>query len=146
MRNKSASSSQYLTTFSGIIFFFFLGHSALAQKMSDIELLLGHKMLNQEEPALPTDSVKAHIGGDVYIYDTIKGVKTVNDSLRVLYVGGVYPNHKISVIVKGKKVNKELGIFQDGDVSHFSGVAIMYEGKPAIVITQFVQLGTRIQI
>lgn len=101
--------------------------------------------MNQEERPLPTKEVIHHIGGEVYIFDTIVGAKVISDTLKLLYIGGKYPNHILTVLVKGKKVNHELSNMIAGK-SHFSGKVFMYEGKPAITVTNYVQLGTQIKL
>lgn len=113
-----------------------------AQQTSAVQSILNKV---QEEPALPTKEVINHIGGDVYIKDTIADCKIISKSLRLLYIGNRCPNHIITVIIKGEKVNKELHSWTKG-VSNFAGKAIMYKGKPAIIITNALQAMTRVQI
>ncbi len=107
---------------------------------------LDHKTLNPEEHHLPTAEVTKHIGKDVYIYDVVWGHKAVNDTLTVLYVGGVYPHHQVTVLLKGKQVLKEFNLVREGMPMHFGGIVTTYEGKPAITIINSVHLGTRIQL
>jgi len=102
-----------------------------------------HNRLNQEEPALPTKDVIHHINEDVYIYDVISGYKIINDTLKVLYVGGKYPMQKVTVFVKGKEPNGHVD-FKKGEKWHFSGKVFLYKRKPAITLTNSDQLATRI--
>lgn len=117
---------------------------AFAQQTNPVEQML-NKMANQKEPCLPVKEVINHIGSDVYTCDTIAGYKIINSSLKLLYIGGNYPNQIITVIIKGKQVNKDLKFWNSG-MGHFYGKAIVYKGKPAIVITDALQTGTQIQI
>ena len=122
-----------------------ISFNAPAQTKKEIEKLLGHRIMNQDEPAMPTTDVKNHIGEDVYIYDKITGYKVVNDTLKLLYVGKKYPKHLMTILVKGKKLKNEVK-FKVGDKWHFSGNAFIYKGKPAITLISSDQLATRIQI
>jgi hypothetical protein len=121
----------------------FISLKSFAQTTKVDSLL--HSMRNQEEPALPTKEVINHIGTDVYIYDEIADYKLVNDTLKLLYIGEKSPNHFLTILIKGKKINKEID-FKKGEKYHFGGKAIIYKGKPAIIITNSAQLGTQIQI
>ncbi|MDN3579869.1 hypothetical protein [Mucilaginibacter flavus] len=126
------------------LFFFLMlfATKSMAQQTQADQLLL---RMNPEEPALTSKEIINHIGDDVYIKDTIAGYKIINKSLKLLYIGDRYPNHVMIVILKGEKVNRELSLWKEG-IGHFSGKAVMYNGKPAIIITNSVQVATRIQI
>lgn len=117
---------------------------AFAQQTNSIEQMLS-TMANQKEPCLPVKEVINHIGSDVYTCDTIAGYKIINSSLKLLYIGGNYPNQIITVIIKGKQANKDLKLWNSG-MGHFYGKAFMYKGRPAIVIIDALQTGTQIQI
>ncbi len=110
-----------------------------------IQVIL-QKMANPEDPGLPIKDVINHIGSDVYIRDTIRGYKIVNHSLRLLFIGGKYPNQVLTIIIKGRKLNKEIPLWFKSGIGHFSGKAILYEGKPAIIITSNMQLSTVVMI
>jgi hypothetical protein len=105
-----------------------------------------HNMANQEDPGMPLNLVINHIGSEVYVRDTISGYKTVNDSLTLLYIGGKYPNQVLTILIKGKKLNRQTASWWKNSIGHFSGLAVLYEGKPAIIITSQWQLGTVIMI
>lgn len=111
-----------------------------------LDSLLDYKMMNPEEPHLPTSEVTKHIGKDVYIYDIVWGHKIINDTLTLLYVGGLYPHHQLTVLLQGKQVLKDLQLVREGVPMHFGGIVTKHDGKPAIIITNSVQFSTRIQI
>ncbi len=115
--------------------------AASAQELSDI--LRKSNLI--EDPGLPIKEVAKHIGSNVYIRDTISGYKEINDTLKLLYVGGKYPKQTITIIFKGKRIDV-MGFYLNNTIGHFSGNVIIYEGKPAIVITSPEQLSTAIQI
>lgn len=129
-----------------ILFVSLLTFKAAAQTHVRTDSLLGLRMMNAEEPHLPSTEVKNHIGKAVYIYDVVSGSKTVNDTLRLLYVGGKYPNHQLTVQIKGQKVNQESATIKVGDYMHFSGTVVTYQDKPSIVITRSVYFGEQIQL
>lgn len=111
-----------------------------------LDSLLDLKMANPEEPHLTTSEVTNYIGKDVYIYDIVWKHKVVNDTLTVLYIGGFYPHHQVTVLLQGKQVVKDLQLVREGIRMHFGGIVTTYEGKPAITIINSVQFGIRIQI
>jgi hypothetical protein len=118
-----------------------------AQKTANIDSLLKSQYkMNPEDPGLPISEVARHLGSSVYIRDTISDIKIISDSLTLLYIGGKYPNHVLTIIIKGKKLNKQTSSWWKNGIGHFSGLAILYEGKPAITIYSQWQLGTVIQI
>jgi hypothetical protein len=104
------------------------------------------KKANLEEPGMPIKDVISHIGSDVYVRDTISEHRIVNDSTKLLYLGGKYPKQVLTIIIKGKKLNKQLASWFKEEIGHFSGKAILYESKPAIIITSEDQLKIKIQI
>lgn len=123
-----------------------LTNKTVAQQHVRTDSLLGFKMLNPEELHIPTDDLKKYIGKGGYIYDNIWGVKVINDTLKVLYVGGRYPYHKVSILIQGHKTIQQLSHLYDGVASHFSGKVVMYEGKPAIIITRDTQILEQIML
>ena len=122
------------------------GLKVSAQQKS-VEALLRGKM-NQEEPGLSAKEVINHLNANIYIVDTIYKHQIVNKKLMYLYVGGSYANPELIVIVKGN--NKELKVRARKDwttgLIHLSGKAILYNGKPAVVVTSGYQFGMQIQI
>jgi hypothetical protein len=101
--------------------------------------------LNPDAPGMLAKDVAKHIGTEVYVRDTIFSHNVINPSCTLLYLGNQYPNHQLIVIIKGKKLNKQLSLVMQG-IGHFSGKAILYKGKPAIVIRNTNQASIRILI
>ncbi|AMR34239.1 hypothetical protein A0256_23695 [Mucilaginibacter sp. PAMC 26640] len=130
-----------------LVFIALLTCKASAQQTHPpLDSILGLKMANPEEPHLPTSEVSTHMGKDVYIYDIVWGHKALNDTLSILYIGGLFPKHHIIVMLQGKQVVKHLQLVREGLPMHFGGIVTTYEGKPAIIITNSFQFCTRIQI
>jgi len=117
-----------------------------AQSHPSTDSLLGIKIMNGEEPHIPTIELKKYIGKNVYIYDNIWGVELINDTLKMLYVGGRYPHHTISILIQGRKTIQQLNHLYDGVASHFSGEVVMYKSKPAIIITRESQILEQIML
>ena len=117
----------------------------LAQQRPFGELLKSR--MNREEPGLPAKEAINHLNSDVYIVDTIYKYKIFSKSLMYLYVGGNYSNPALTIIVKG--TDKELKMKRkdwSAGVIHVTGKAILYTGKPAIIVTSGYQFGVQIQI
>jgi|GEM_PF-608279 hypothetical protein len=124
-------------------FVILLAYKVSAQANVDSVL---RKMAIPQDPGLPIKDVINHIGSEVYIRDTIYGYKIVNHSLRLLFIGGKYPNQVLTIIIKGRKLNKEIPLWFKNGIGHFSGKALLYEGRPAIIITSNRQLSTTVMI
>lgn len=124
-------------------FVILLAYKVSAQANVDSVL---RKMAIPEDPGLPIKDVINHIGSEVYIRDRIYGYKIVNHSFRLLFIGGKYPNQVLTIIIKGRKLNKEIPLWFKNGIGHFSGKALLYEGRPAIIITSNRQLSTAVMI
>ena len=97
-------------------------------------------------PGLPLIEAVKHLGENVYIRYAIAEKKLINDSLTILYLGGNYPDHTLSIIIKGKELNTlTASWWNKHKIGHFHGIVILYEGKPAIIITSHWQLGTAVE-
>lgn len=120
-----------------------LSFSTYSQTRSGEQLLKG---LNPEEmPSISTREAVRQKDSTVYIRDTISGYKEINTSLTFLYIGGNYPNQILTVIIKGKETNKKLQLIRSG-IGHFTGKIVSYKGKPAIIVIDTYQWGTRVMI
>jgi hypothetical protein len=99
---------------------------------------------NAEEPSLLAKDAIKLVGKDVYVCDMIDSYKAINDSLKLLYIGKS-SDSKLTVVLQGHGVH-----FNPSDYTlskiHITGKVILYNGKPAIVVTDDHQLGTRIEI
>lgn len=117
-----------------------------AQSSRRIDTVLNIKM-NPEDPGLPLKEVGKHLGENVYVRNFVVGRKIINDSVTILYLGGKYPNHILSIFIKGKQLNEQTARWWNQlEMGHFHGIVILYKGKPAIVITSQWQLSTAIEI
>lgn len=92
-------------------------------------------MINRERDTLSLSRLKDNIGKDVYLKGLITARKSLNDSVTYLYVGGVYPNHQLTVIIKGKKVNQDLVGLIPLNESIFSGNLFWVDDKPTLTVT-----------
>jgi hypothetical protein len=100
---------------------------------------------NAEEPSiLAKDAIKL-VGKDVYVYDVVDSYQIVSDSLSIAYIGKRPTSQLLVVIFKGigKKLNLTQWLYSK---LHVSGKVILYDGKPAIIVTDATQLAIQIQI
>lgn len=117
---------------------------ASCQKV-DVQSALSKSAFIEEPPSFPSQEIINHIGSEVYIIDTIAGYKVINKRLKLLYLGYNYPHQLVTVVISGRKTNRILELCKAG-MGYFSGKAVMYEGKPAIIITDPYQVTRRIQL
>jgi hypothetical protein len=133
---------KYLLIISFIAFFAF---KASAQSKQEVETLLGRKIMNRKEPALSAKDARKLVGFEVYISDTIYSYKVINDTLVVLYIGTRTQKDALAILIEGSNIISDPSKWIDSNM-HVSGKVILYKRKPAIVVTDNLQLGTRIQI
>jgi len=100
---------------------------------------------NAEEPLSTAKEAMKLIGKEVYIADTVYGWSTINNSLKVLYLGNKKPKQALAILLKGNeiKINPKECI---GSKMYVSGNVILYKNRPTIIVTDTYQLGMRIQI
>jgi len=67
--------------------------------------------------------------------DTIYSLKIVSDTLTLLNMGGVYPNQKYTIAVKGNKINLNWAGLK-GKPLCATGVFILYKGRPEIEVAE----------
>jgi hypothetical protein len=128
-----------------LVSFVILFANCVSAQQANIDSVL-KKKANPEDPGLPIKDVINHIGSEVYIRDTISGYKIINHSLKLLFIGGKFPNQILTIVIKGRKLNKEIPLWFKNGIGHFSGKAVFYEGKPAIIVTSNMQLSTVVMI
>ncbi|WP_345948077.1 hypothetical protein ABDD95_14580 [Mucilaginibacter sp. PAMB04274] len=128
-----------------IAFVALLTCKASAQTKEEVEKLLGHKLMNQDEPGLSAVEASKLVGSDVYVNDTIYSYKVINDRLVVLYIGTRTQKDALAILIKGRNIISDPRTWIDSKM-HVSGKVTLYKRKPAIVVTNSLQLGTRIQI
>lgn len=93
---------------------------------------------------IPIADVAKHIGDSVTIQDKVYGVKTFDNGMTLLNIGGKYPNHLLTVMIPAK-VKATIGFDLD---QHFKNVVpvsitgklIDYKGKPEIILNNYSQL------
>ena len=118
---------------------------ASAQTKQEVEKLLGHKLMNQDEPGLSAVEASRLVGSDVYVSDTVYSYRVINDALIVLYIGTRTQKEALAILIKGSNIISDPRTWIDSKM-HVSGKVILYKRKPAIVVIDSLQLGTRIQI
>jgi hypothetical protein len=76
-----------------------------------------------------------NLGKNGTLCDTIYSLRVVSDTLTLLNFGGVYPNQKYTVAVKGNKINLDWSTMK-GKPLCVTGVFILYKGRPEIEVTE----------
>ena len=74
-----------------------------------------------------------HIGKNGTLCDTIYSLNIISDTLTLLRMGGVYPNQKYTIAIKGNRVNLDWTIMK-GKKLCVTGVFEMYKGTPGIEV------------
>lgn len=76
-----------------------------------------------------------NLGKTGTLCDTIYSLRIVSDTLTLLNMGGVYPNQKYTVAIKGNKVSLDWTNLK-GKPLCVTGVFMLYKERPEIEITQ----------
>jgi hypothetical protein len=74
--------------------------------------------------------------------DTVYSLHIFSDTLTLLNMGGVYPNQKYTVAVKGNKINMDWATIK-GKPLCVTGVFILYKERPEIVVTEPDQINAK---
>src|SRR6201996_6268599 len=102
--------------FSALLFAIFIGRAAAQEHFTEADF---HNKL----------------GKTGTLCDTIYSLKIVSDTLTLLNMGGVYPNQKYTVAVKGNKITLPWDKLK-GKPLCVTGIFEMYKGRPEIEITE----------
>ncbi|HWD90155.1 MAG TPA: hypothetical protein VG367_18635 [Mucilaginibacter sp.] len=117
---------------------------AYSQDTAKIKVSLT-KRANPDEPGLTAKQAIDQLGKDVYVRDTIFNYKIVSKGYRIFYVGNRDTSKSLHIIIKNSEIQIEPPRWLMSFGS-FSGEIILYEGQPSIIITDYRQLATRIQL
>jgi hypothetical protein len=74
--------------------------------------------------------------------DTVYSLHVFSDTLTLLNLGGVYPNQKYTVAVKGNKISLDWTTLK-GKPLCVTGVFILYKNRPEIEITEPGQINAK---
>ena|ERR1700744_3092019 len=78
---------------------------------------------------------KDNLGKTGTLCDTISSLRIFSDTLTLLNMGGVYPNQKYTIAIKGNKINLNWTQLK-GKPLCVTGVFEMYKGRPEIEVTE----------
>jgi len=81
------------------------------------------------------DDFAKNLGKTGTLCDTVYSLRVVSDTLALLNMGGVYPNQKYTVAIKGNKVTLDYTNLK-GKPLCVTGVFLMYRNKPEIQISE----------
>ena len=76
-----------------------------------------------------------NLGKTGTICDTVYSLRIVSDTLTLLNMGGVYPNQKYTIAVKGNKITLDWANLK-GKPLCVTGVFQLYKNRPEIEIAQ----------
>jgi hypothetical protein len=81
------------------------------------------------------DEFNKNLGKTGTLCDTIYSLHIFSDTLTLLNMGGVYPNQKYTVAIKGNKINLNWADMK-GKPLCVTGVFILYRNRPEIEVTE----------
>jgi hypothetical protein len=79
------------------------------------------------------EDFKKNLGKTGTLCDTVYSLKIFSDTLTLLNMGGVYPNQKYTIAIKGNKITLTWDQLK-GKPLCVTGVFEMYKGRPEIEI------------
>jgi hypothetical protein len=88
-----------------------------------------------QKTAFSKEEFTKNLGKTGTLCDTVYSLRIVSDTLTLLNFGGVYPNQKYTVAVKGNKITMDWANLK-GKPLCITGVFILYKERPEIEITQ----------
>jgi len=80
------------------------------------------------------EDFKKNLGKTGTLCDTVSSLRIFSDTLTLLNMGGVYPNQKYTIAIKGNKITLPWEQLK-GKPLCVTGVFEMYKGRPEIEIT-----------
>src|ERR1700759_1746821 len=81
------------------------------------------------------DEFSKNLGKTGTLCDTVSSVRIFSDTLTLLNMGGMYPNQKYTVAVKGNKVALDFTTLK-GKPLCVTGVFLMFKNRPEIVVSE----------
>jgi hypothetical protein len=82
-----------------------------------------------------TAAFKNNLGKSGTLCDTVYSLKTVNDTLTLLNMGGAYPRQKYTIAVKGNKIKLDLPHIKGKQVC-VTGIFEMFKDEPEVAVRQ----------
>lgn len=76
-----------------------------------------------------------NLGKTGTLCDTVYSLRIVSDTLTLLNMGGIYPNQKYTVAVKGNKITLDYANLK-GKPLCVTGVFLLYKNRPEIQISE----------
>ena len=87
------------------------------------------------QKSFSTADFTKNLGKTGTLCDTVYSLRVVSDTLALLNMGGVYPNQKYTVAVKGNKITLDYTTLK-GKPLCVTGVFLMYKNRPEIQISE----------
>jgi len=96
-------------------------------------IILVFAAITNAQQHFSADDFKKNLGKTGTLCDTVYSLKIFSDTLTLLNMGGVYPNQKYTVAIKGNKITLPWDRLK-GKPLCVTGVFEMYKGRPEIEI------------
>jgi len=98
-------------------------------------ICVGFALSASAQKKFSADEFSKNLGKTGTLCDTVSSVRIFSDTLTLLNMGGVYPNQKYTVAVKGNKLNLDF-VNLKGKPLCVTGVFLMFKNRPEIVISE----------
>lgn len=83
-----------------------------------------------------------NLGKTGTLCDTVYSLRVISDTLALLNMGGIYPNQKYTVAVKGKKITLDYTNLK-GKPLCVTGVFLMFKNRPEIQVSEPEQINAK---
>lgn len=111
------------------------------KKLSVLIIFLLAFALKSSAQRFDATEFKKNLGKRATLCDTIRSLRIVSDTLTLLNMGGIFPNQKYTVVIRGNKINLDW-VNLKGKAACVTGVFEMYKDQPQIAVAQpdFIQV------
>jgi len=88
------------------------------------------------------EEFKKNLGKTGTLCDTVYSLKIFSDTLTLLNMGGIYPNQKYTIAIKGNKITLPWDKLKGKPIC-VTGVFEMFKGRPEIEIADPARINTQ---
>jgi hypothetical protein len=105
----------------------------MKKSLFTILIILAFAAIANAQQHFSADDFKKNLGKTGTLCDTVYSLKIFSDTLTLLNMGGIYPNQKYTIAIKGNKITLPWDKLK-GKPLCVTGVFEMYKGRPEIEI------------
>jgi hypothetical protein len=102
-------------------------------------LFLGFFTAGVYAQTFSAEEFSRNLGKEKTLCDTVYSLKIFSDTLTLVNMGGIYPNQKYTVAIKGNRITLDWTTLK-GKKMCVTGVFEMYKGKPEIEVNDPVRI------